>query len=59
MTWVSVVVGAVCFVIGVGAGGLIYGWVIALSLSKGRLPKSLENIGFTLPERYKKLGDKE
>jgi len=51
---VVIIVGIVCFITGTALGVLWYGWMISLSLSKGRLPKSLENIGFTLPDRYKK-----
>lgn len=52
-----VVIGIVSFCIGVAVGLLWYGWIIAFSLSHGRLPKSLENVGFILPGRYKKYGN--
>ena len=50
-----VVTGVACFIAGFALGVLFYGWTIAKCLARGRLPKSLENIGFLLPEQYKRL----
>ena len=57
MTGLIVVGYLAVFLIGIAVGFLWYGWIIASSLTRGRLPKSLENLGFTLPDEFKKDGE--
>lgn len=56
---VLVTVGTACFVVGFMLGTLWYGWMIASSLAKGRLPETLKRIGFTLPKQYEQFKQDE